>query len=424
VSNYTFATRQRKIRAIGNQFYQQMLEFNKLVIQVKTKSPRLRRIWLCLGMCVVLVLAYNPALSTALATKPTKKAVTSRISLSQPLIVRWRYASNSTLNLTPAADAERIYLPLAGGTIVSLRASDGQFYWKSEIGGAFSAAPAADERAVYVASETSTTEGDNRPAGGSIRALGHEGGVTAWLRNLPTAVRGGLAISNGRIFAGANDGNVYAVDKTTGNIVWSFHYGSAFNCQPVISGGGVYIGAEDGALLSIAEGTGKLQWRYGTHGPIRGPVGIVNDVVYVGSGDGYVYAVTAADGHLRWRARTGAAVQAVATVSAGILVASLDNFVYLLSFSGGRRIWKRQLAGRISAQPLTAEDSALFTPLSSEAGVVLGLRDGKQVNSLPAGEGINAAASPIVVADAVFLTTEHGLLAFSHPSQTKTSNGP
>jgi hypothetical protein len=48
--------------------------------------------------------------------------------LSQPLTVRWRYESNVTLNLTPAFDNERIYLPLAGGTLVALKARDGRLF--------------------------------------------------------------------------------------------------------------------------------------------------------------------------------------------------------------------------------------------------------------------------------------------------------
>src|SRR5215510_1918115 len=74
--------------------------------------------------------------------------------LSQPLTVRWRYQSDVTLNLTPAFDNERIYLPLAGGTIVALKAKDGQLFWRSEIGGELSASPVADESTIYVASET------------------------------------------------------------------------------------------------------------------------------------------------------------------------------------------------------------------------------------------------------------------------------
>src|SRR5258705_9757777 len=83
------------------------------------------------------------AASAALGQKSGShvRASPPKVSLSQPLTVRWRYSTNETLNLTPAADNERIYLPLASGLLVSLNASDGHLYWKSEIGGEFSASP-------------------------------------------------------------------------------------------------------------------------------------------------------------------------------------------------------------------------------------------------------------------------------------------
>jgi outer membrane protein assembly factor BamB len=344
----------------------------------------------------------------------------ARLSLSQPLTIRWRYASNLTLNLTPASDHERIYLPLAGGTIVSLRATDGQLYWRSEIGGEFSAAPVADERAVYVASEV-VTDSNDHSGKGSLRALGLEGGLTIWMKPLPAPIRGSLAVVHDKVVAGAADGNVYVFERTSGNLLWSVQSGSAINCQPVISGRAVYVGSENGMLLSLEESSGKVRWRYRTSGPVRGPVAVTNDLVYFGSGDGYVYAVSESTGQLRWRTRTGAAVQAVTNVADGLLVASLDNFAYLLSLSRGKQLWKRQLPGRISAQPFTTDDSALFTPLASDAGVVLALHDGKQVNSLPTGDSINTAASPIVVDDSIFLTTDRGLLAFSHPAEAQSA---
>src|SRR5689334_9588605 len=99
----------------------------------------------------------------------------SDVLLSQPLTVRWRYESSVTLNLTPAFDNERIYLPLAGGTIVALKAKDGQLYWRSDMGGELSASPVADESAIYVASEITTPQGEPKGSSGALRALGREG---------------------------------------------------------------------------------------------------------------------------------------------------------------------------------------------------------------------------------------------------------
>ncbi len=337
------------------------------------------------------------------------------IALSQPLTLRWQYTTASTVNLTPATDGQRVYLPLAAGTIVSLRAFDGQMFWRTEIGGEFSASPAADDRGVYIASETGVVQGKAPQAAGALRALGRESGVTLWMRTLPFPLRGALAINEQVLFGGAGDGRVYAVSKKTGEMLWVNQFPTPFSSLPTISNTYLFIGNDDGTLFCLDQMTGRQIWRYRTRGQVRGRASVWHGVVYFGSADGYVYAIDEMTGRFRWRTRTGAGVQAVTVTDGGLLVASLDNFVYFLSLTRGARLWKRQLAGRIAAQPLAAADGALFTPLSGDTGVVLDLRDGKQLNSIPIGEDNTTAASPIVVDDVLFVTTRLGLLAFSRP---------
>jgi outer membrane protein assembly factor BamB len=337
--------------------------------------------------------------------------------LSQPLTIRWRYASNVTLNLTPAFDNERVYLPLAGGTLVALKAIDGQLFWRSDIGGELSASPIADNSTIFVASEAVALPGSPPSSSGTLRALGREGGVTQWMTPLVKPLRGALALSGERIFAGGSDGRIYAFDKRTGGVFWSIPFASPFSGQPVIQGGRVYLGSEDGTLYSLEEASGRLLWRFKTKGAIRGPVAVAQGMALFGSGDGYVYAVSADKGKMVWQKRTGGGVEAVSLAGDALLAASLDNFAYLLKLNG-KMIWKRQLPGRISSQPLTMQEAALFTPLSSSNAVVLALRDGKQVNSLATGEELTSSAAPIIVGDTVIVTTEHGLLAFSRPPTT------
>ncbi len=311
-----------------------------------------------------IVLFLLVAIIPTLGQTAGKSETNVRVALSQPLTVRWHYDSNLTLNLTPAFDQQRIYLPLAGGIIVSLKADNGQLNWRSEMGGELSASPVADDQAVYVASETGKSEAGARRATGTLRSLSREGGVTQWMRTLAMPLRGSLTLANGKILAGGSDGRVYAFNVGSGELRWVFSNNATFLCQPAVYASRVYLGSEDGALLVLDEGTGKLLWRYRTKGPIRGPVAMANDAIYFGSGDGYVYALNAATGHLLWRKRTGAGVQAVARVDDALLVASLDNFVYLFSLNG----------------------SKLF-------------------------------------GNAVFLTTEHGLLAFAQPRENGSAKG-
>jgi len=135
-----------------------------------------------------------------------------------------------------------------------------------------------------------------------------------------------------------------------------------------------------------------------------------------------VYAVSADKGKMVWQKRTGGGVEAVGLAGEALIAASLDNFAYLLKLNG-KMVWKKLLPGRISSQPLTMQEAALFTPLSSSSAVVLALSDGKQVNSLATGEELTSSAAPIIVGDTVIVTTEHGLLAFSRPV-TSTKPAP
>jgi outer membrane protein assembly factor BamB len=369
---------------------------------------------LLLQVTLVLVIGLRPGWAQSDAALNANSPQT--VDLSQPLTVAWRYGSNLTVNLTPAFDKERVYLPLAGGTIVSLKAADGQLNWISEMGGELSASPAADESGVYVASETGKPEEGARRATGALRALGRGAGVTQWMRTLAMPLRGALTLSAGKLIAGSEDWKVYAFDSKTGELIWTYNYGAPFKGQPVVADGRVYVGSEDGNLLALEESSGKFLWRYKSKGPVRGPVANGRGIIYFGSGDAYLYAVNAEAGKLIWRKRTGAGVESVVRIGDDLLVASLDNFVYKFSLTGAR-LWKRQLSGRISSQPLIANEGALFTPLASSSGIVLGIRDGRQVNVLPVGEEITTSAASIAVGDTVFLTSEHGLLAFRQPRE-------
>ena len=69
--------------------------------KLRTSGPAARRVGAFIGL---ILLMFSGAL-----------AQTVRPGLAQPLAVRWRYASDQTVNLTPAVEGERVYVPLAGG---------------------------------------------------------------------------------------------------------------------------------------------------------------------------------------------------------------------------------------------------------------------------------------------------------------------
>lgn len=346
------------------------------------------------------------------ATVPA--AVTDgELALSKPLTLKWRYETDQTSNLTPAADGKTIYLPLANGTLVALDANDGKLRWKAEAGGEFSAAPVVDDRVVYVATQYPGVEPNM--IRGTLRAISKDTGITLWLRTLPSPIRGSVAPGTNAVFGGTANGSVYAFNKHDGLTIWSDQYDDSFEGRPTIWKNRLYIGSLAGWLLALDESSGRVVWRYHSRGAIRGSIAAVNSSVVFGSDDNYVYAFDERRRKLIWKRRTGAAVQDVAAVNSGLLACSFDNFAYFFSLKKGAVVWRQLLPGRIPAKPLIASDGALFTPLSTDNAIVLDLKDGKPINRLELGEENASSAGPIVAENKVLITTPHGLAAFSAP---------
>ena len=350
--------------------------------------------------CLVLLL-----FSLALATGD------GELALSNPLTLKWRYESDQTTNFAPATDGTTVYLPLANGTLIALNATDGKLRWKADAGGEFSAAPVVDEHVLYLATQYPGVE--PKSIRGTLRAISKDTGITLWLRTLPSPIRGSIASDASVVFGGTAQGSVYAFNKQNGLTLWINQYGDSFDGQPVFRQNRLYIGSVGGWLLALDGSSGQLLWRYHARGAIRGSIAITNTIVLFGSDDSYLYAFDEWRGRLLWKRRTGAAVQHVETVGNGVLACSFDNFAYLFSLKKGALVWRQLLPGRIPGRPVIGSDGALFTPLSTDSAIVLGLKDGKPVNKLELGEENASSAAPIIAARSVLVTTPHGLLAFS-----------
>ena len=346
----------------------------------------------------------------------------SLADLTRPVYVRWLFKTESATNLTPAADNERAYMPLGNGAIVSVRLSDGGLVWRSDVGGALSASPAVDNRNVFIASESLPTPKSIHPqATGVLRALSRQSGLTSWMRTLPSPVRGVINLNTQNLFVTSSDGRLYALKKETGEIKWIKYNSSPFTTLVLMDGQTLYACDIYGDILSIELENGATIWRYRTRKSLSASVAVHAGMVYAGTGDGLVYAIDRANGRLRWRVRAGAAIQAVLAGEKWVLATSLDNFVYCLSPQKGAKVWKRQLAGRVTAPPLVLKNHVLLAPLVGDECVVLNLEDGKKVNSIYVGEDNNTEAAPLLTSDALLLTTREGLMALSNNAQSSDS---
>ncbi len=343
------------------------------------------------------------------------KAVDIPLTLSRPLVQRWNFVQVEPTPVTPNFYGESLYLENSAGVVTSVLLTNGQLLWSSDLGGVLSSSMVADERAVYVASE-SVSVNSTEPQG-VITALGKTSGITIWSQTLTSPIQDRLLMREKFIFGATKDGRIYSFNSETGAMAWSQKYPHIFTEGIILNNQNLIVSASDGSIISIDCRTGKQVWRYRTQESLRVTVAAAGARVFVGSANGYVTALeVSANGIIvKWRRRVGTSVMGLAHSLQGVVAITGDNFVQLLAHRQGARLWKRRMPGRVWPRPLIETRTALFATLGGDACIVLSLDSGKQVNFVSVGEGNDILATPVLTPKALIIPTRRGLMAFGQP---------
>ncbi len=104
------------------------------------------------------------------------------------------------------------------------------------------------------------------------------------------------------------DGKLYALEKTSGTIVWTFQTKDKmhdpfdyYQSSPLILDEEVYFGSGDGNIYSLNTTTGKQTWSFATKGEVHSTLAHYSGKIYANSFDGNTYALNKKDGSLVWK---------------------------------------------------------------------------------------------------------------------------
>jgi putative pyrroloquinoline-quinone binding quinoprotein len=100
------------------------------------------------------------------------------------------------------------------------------------------------------------------------------------------------AVAGGTVYAGSDDGTVYALDAATGRLRWTYTAGDSVS-DPAVAGGTVYVGSLDFKVYALDAATGGLRWAYTTGSYVLSSPAVAGGTVYIGSFDGRVHALAA-----------------------------------------------------------------------------------------------------------------------------------
>lgn len=266
---------------------------------------------------------------------------------------------------------------------------------------------------------------------GSLRCVSPVDGATEWeLKGFGHAYAG-ATVRDGKVYAPAGNGSLYALRSLTGEKLWVYPAGEDLVTTPVLAQGKVLVASQSDTLFAIDAETGKWAWQYRRDPPsgftVRGAAApaVADGIVYMGFSDGTLVALGLDDGVARWERKISVSggsqfldVDTTPVVDEDrgrVYVASYKDGVAALKASNGEVIWTTQRAGITS---LVLRGSVLFTGGDG----VIGAHDvakGRLLWSLDLSDKgtktSNSGRSPTLVAGYLVVPTSTGL-AFVEPS--------
>ena len=278
-----------------------------------------------------------------------------RDQLADPDLAYHIYAS-------PQVFDGKIYIGLAShcvnpcitGRLVCVDANDGRVLWNfatapdGSAGGAVWSSAAVDpsKRMIYFGTGNYCTGTDTLSS--AVLALNADTGSLVWKfktipqgdpRNLDFGASPVLFEVNGRSMLAipSKDGNCYALDRGTGDLVWKTFIAQGDSrggsiSSPAAAYGKIFFGATvnvaTGEVVALDQRDGRIVWQAAESKPVIGAAAVAGGAVFMGGIDGSLRSFDASTGAELWNAARSTIYGGVSVSSASVFVGSADGNVY------------------------------------------------------------------------------------------------
>jgi outer membrane protein assembly factor BamB len=171
----------------------------------------------------------------------------------------------------------------------------------------------------------------------------------AWAATLSSPPSAGGAMDEHRVYIPQQDQQLTALDRETGEVVWSRHVETSW--PPVVGGGAVYVATRDD-VHSVDAATGDTRWQASIGRLILAPITFDTGWILAVLERGDVIALRASDGREVWRSRVGDGDRPLSPPVPGerdVFYLTLDEGqVVAMSLTDGRQVWEQRLPGILS----------------------------------------------------------------------------
>jgi outer membrane protein assembly factor BamB len=166
----------------------------------------------------------------------------------------------------------------------------------------------------------------------------------------------------GLVFFAFLDGDLVAVDATSGKPVWKRNLHSHLESSPMAVGGALYLGTDTTDVVALRARDGQPLWRFNSPGAIKASPSYHDGRIYVADYKGSMFALDAADGKPVWRTNTtrvppfgeGGFFSSPAIAFGHVYAARDDGTVFAFDQKTGKVSWSFPTGGYVYGSPAVA----------------------------------------------------------------------
>lgn len=248
----------------------------------------------------------------------------------------------------PLAISERHLYFGTSGALVAVDVKTGADVWRTPLEG-FDGGPFVFRDDVLLGVVASKT----------VAAFNAQDGKLAWRRNLLAAAHAAPALAANRAYVPLDDGQVMALDATTGEQVWTRKLGGAPNDILALDDR-LYVGSDDNFFYCLFAKDGSTNWRWRTGGDVIGVPLSDGDRVYFVSKDNVLRGLDRHSGAQRWkRALAGRPTRGVVRVADVVLASGIAPRIWGFAMKDGAPAGEVTTVGELASQPYVEAVNAL-----------------------------------------------------------------
>jgi len=346
--------------------------------------------------------------------------------------LKWRFKTDGPVDSSPAVVGGVVYFGSWDGHLYAVDADTGDPLWRFATGGPVRSSPAVAEGAVYFGS-------DDR----LLYAVDADTGLEKWRFEAQDKVGSSPAVADGTVYVGSKDRRVYAVDSGTGRQRWEFETSvpveqdpdelfalsgesllapKGVRSSPVVSRGAVYFASDDGRLYSVDQSSGEVRWEFTTDQRLYTSPAVTGDSVYlVDDGQGYLLGIDVETGETTFEFQNSApgVTHSSPVVHDGTAyLVTWNSALHAVDLDSVQKLWIFSGEGFALESSEAFVDSLPASPVVSEGVVYLSSEDGSlyAVDALT-GEALwrfrtedKLRSSPVVVDRVVYVGSHDGYL--------------